>query len=264
MSFLSNERDNRTCLEKYKKINTDSTKILTEYIPVKIDFELGPKTVPENISRIIELDVERSVAESNKPVMITILSNLYDKYKDYNQGLCYIASFLSCFYEKEKVFLIITDVIDKIYGYNIWTTSLIGLHGEIFIIRHILEKENISLLGWLDTNNIRLEFFLQSYIFTLFVNIFRAEDQIIFINNLFQYKDPMYIYRIIIHILEGIKNSGKTDIIDVLQLARVNVKLPIIDDLKGKMYDIKKLREEGICIKQLEMAKIEDSEDEDD
>jgi len=266
MSFISYERKNRLVLAKYQRIDTaknyDILAGIFNSVPKIIITLPTSSPLPEEIERIIRADINRAVSDENFDRVYNVLRLVYLHQKDYCQGLSYIASFVLCFIDENIAPSVILYILEK-YGANVWTHSLVGLHVEIRVLKTILEQEAPSVLEYMTKHGIRFEFFIQKYLYTLFINIFPQDDLIEFFIQFLQ--DPeTYLFKVIIEIMKGLISSGKTEITEVLYYL-AEARLPSVEKF-SREYDFKSLRIKNQAEIELELAlqnlNVEDSDEE--
>lgn len=263
MFYLDNERNNRTVLAKYRNIDKceDFSKLQTIINGIKYEIpKISDIDLPEADERIIQADITRAVDTCNSNTIYAILKSIRLITGEYCQGLCYIASFLRCFVDEKQTISTILFIIDN-YGLNIWTHSLEGLHIEIGVITKILEKESPHIIEFMCKYSVRLEYFIQKYLYCLFVNVFNSKDLLAFWIRLLQCDSPnIYCYQIIVGILKNLYLIGHSDIIQILSYLS-ETSLPT-DNCIG-LYDVE-LERRLAFDKILRISHIDESDDEEE
>lgn len=176
MNFIRQEKSNRLVLKKYKGLAKNNKFHFFANLLIELggyDPEIYSSALPKDIDRIIYMDVQRSVDnEKSKCQICYILTQLYHSQNDYNQGLSYIATFLSCFAHKDVVINIMRDILIEKMHRNVWKTSLVHLQEEIHVLKHIGGEDVLEAMR---KSNMYFQFFLQKYIFTMFINVFNED-----------------------------------------------------------------------------------------
>ena len=211
MNFIRQEKSNGLVLKKYKTLGENPEYHSFANYLISLggnEVKMYSSALPKAIERIISADVERCVEHDKSKAQIRyILSQLYYTQNDYNQGLSYIATFLSCFVHKDVVVNIMRDVLPAKMKRNVWKTSLIHLHEEMHVLEKIFDP---GVVKGMARSDIHLQFFLQKYVFTMFINVFEEDLLIDYFKN-FLIREDGYHYLVIKSILNQVFASDKYD-----------------------------------------------------
>mgnify|MGYP003682973943 CR=1 FL=1 len=194
MNFIRQEKSNRLVLKKYKGLA--GNKRYHQFAKLLIDLggyniNIYNSALPKDIDRIISVDVERSVNHNKSKSQVRyILTQLYYYYNDYNQGLAYIATFLSCFVHKDVVVNVMRDVLVEKMHRNVWKTSLIHLREEMHVLEQICGE---GVLEGMSKSDMHFQFFLQKYVFTMFINVFSEEYLLEYFKNFLTRENYHYL-----------------------------------------------------------------------
>lgn len=194
MNFIRQEKSNRLVLKKYKGLSKNNK--YHSFANLLIDLggyetNIYSSALPKHIDYIISMDVHRSVEnDKSKSQICYILTQLYYSQNDYNQGLSYIATFLSCFAHKDVVINIMRDLLIKKMYRNVWKTSLVHLHEDIHVLEQIGGKD---VLEGMRKSDMYFQFFLQKYVFTMFINVFEEEYLLEYFNNFLTKENYHYL-----------------------------------------------------------------------
>lgn len=238
--------NNNLVLKKYKNIKC--IKLYNKLINLEIIKEISNSKlelnnfeninlIPNNISNLIKNDVERCVIDDdNKCILNNVLSYIYINNKNYNQGLSYIATILLSLTDDIKYTInLLLYITNNLFDRNIWTLELNGLYEEIYVIKNLLKLETKEIMNSI---NLNMLFFIQKYIFTLFINIFDSDNLLLYLYNIFNFKN--YHYYVITYIIDNIINNiSKIKDYQYLTMDIILNKFSIINnDLQIKSLDL--------------------------
>lgn len=260
--FLDREASNLLVLKNYRDIKRspeydnflNMLKERCSSLPPHKNIEC--KIADKGIHRIIREDVYRSVCEDNYADVIYVLTQVYLTHNNYCQGLSYIASFFCCFLDPVNVVKIIKYIIE-IYGTNIWTSELNGLHVEIAVIDSIIDATCPEIKSYMNKHNLRLDFFIQKYLYSMFINVLDSDNIIKFFTGYFE-SGPEYCYKVIIAILKKLMTEDKGDIIEALKFFANIKKIPLIYPLP--FIDVINIRKKADTRIKLMLTNIKDKE----
>jgi len=210
MNFIRQEKGNCLVLKKYKDIDKNVQYHSFANLLINLgghEIKMYRSALPKEIDRIISADVDRCVIHDKSKAQIRyILSQLYHSSNEYNQGLSYVATFLSCFVHKDVVVNVMHDVLIEKMHRNVWKASLIHLHEEIHVLEQIVGND---VLEGMKKSDMYFQFFLQKYIFTMFINVFETNFLIEYLKNFLMRTN--YHYFVIKSIMRQIYAENRYD-----------------------------------------------------
>ena len=189
--FISKERGNNLVLKLYTRIDKDRNyeslrKYLNSVSSPREDIS-GP--AEKSVQYLIDCDSDRCVTDKqNKQQIQYLLKQIYLTLGDYDQSLCYLATFFSCFVEKNRVVSLIVKVTE-IMGRNIYTRSLVGIQQDIYTVRELISPEARNMMN---SKGVFFTCFIKKFAQTLCVNILSDEYIIVFMMRFFMEKDFLY------------------------------------------------------------------------
>jgi len=155
----------------------------------KVNYEDADESKKAELARVVEADAIRTFFnDDNRKKLVRFLTVLRTQFKDYHQGLGYVASFLLLVLDEHKAFAILEQLNARekyIPGY--WAAEAIALATDAHVFNELLRQQDPEVADFLAAKYVFPNTFCQKWFAGLCVHVLPFEDLCDFLEMFFEH-----------------------------------------------------------------------------